>query len=88
MKGVDPLVKRESGSASFGTKVVPCLWRVDLSFMNSVTGFGYVAKRSNILPDTPYKVLTKYGTNVGHFALSAVSEMKPKGILCSKRPYY
>ncbi len=41
MKGVDPLVKRESRSASFGSKVVPCLWRGDLSFMNSVTGSGY-----------------------------------------------
>jgi hypothetical protein len=63
---VDLLVKRESGSAGFGTKVVPCLWRadlsfmnsvigsgyVDLSFMNSVTGSGYVAKCSNILQDT------------------------------------
>jgi hypothetical protein len=48
---VDPLVKRESGSTSFGAKVVPCLWRVDLSFMNSVTGSSYVAKCSNILQD-------------------------------------
>ncbi len=44
IKGVDPLVKRESGSSSFGAKVAPCLWRADLSFMNSVTGSGYVAK--------------------------------------------
>ncbi len=65
MKGVDPLVKRESGSASFGAKVAACLWRADLSFinsvtgsgyadlnfMNSVTGSGYVAKSSNILQD-------------------------------------
>jgi hypothetical protein len=67
MKGVDPLVKREKGSASFGAKVAPCLWRVDPSFMNSVTGFGYVAKCLNILPDTPYKVLTKYATKCWSF---------------------
>jgi hypothetical protein len=48
---VDPLVKRETGSTSFGAKLVPCLRRVDPSFMNSVTGFGYVAKCSNILQD-------------------------------------
>jgi hypothetical protein len=36
IKGVDLLVKRESRSASFGAKVVPCFWRVDLIFMNSV----------------------------------------------------
>jgi hypothetical protein len=29
------ITKKESRSASFGTKVVPCLWRADL---NSVTG--------------------------------------------------
>ncbi len=64
MKGVDQLVKRESGSAHFGAKVAPCLWRADPSFMNSitgsgmqirvmnsVTGSGYVAKCSNILQD-------------------------------------
>jgi hypothetical protein len=28
----------QSGSASFGTKVVPSLNKVDLSFMNSVAG--------------------------------------------------
>ncbi len=38
---MDPFVKRDSGSASFGAKVVPCLWRADLSFMNSVTGSSY-----------------------------------------------
>jgi hypothetical protein len=65
MKGVDRLVKRESGSANFGAKLAPCLWRADPSFMNSVTGSGYadqsftnlvtgsgyVAKCSNILQD-------------------------------------
>ncbi len=59
------MFKRESGSANFGTKVVPCLWRADPSFMNSVTqsgyadpslmnsvtGSGYVAKCSDILQD-------------------------------------
>ncbi len=39
---MDPLVKRESGSASFGAKVAPCLWRAGPSFMNSVIGSGYV----------------------------------------------
>ncbi len=72
MKGVVLLVKRESGSASFDTKVAPCLWRVDpnfmnsvtrsgyadLSFMNSVTGSSYVAKCSNILQDSIK--MTKY----------------------------
>jgi hypothetical protein len=29
----------------------PCLWMVDLSFMNSDTGSGNVAKCSNILQD-------------------------------------
>ncbi len=59
------MFKRESGSANFGAKVAPCLWRADPSFMNSVTGSGYadpslmnpvtgsgyVAKCSNILQD-------------------------------------
>ncbi len=39
---MDTLVKRESGSASFGSKVAPYLRRADLSFMNTVTGSGYV----------------------------------------------
>jgi hypothetical protein len=41
----------ESRSACFGTKMVPCLWRVDLSFMNSVPGSSNIAKCSNILQD-------------------------------------
>jgi hypothetical protein len=63
MKVVDLLAKKDSRSASFGAKVAPCLWRADLSFMNSVTGScyadlsfmnsvtgsGYEAKCSNIL---------------------------------------
>ncbi len=48
---MDPLVKRDSRSASFGTKVAPYLWRADLRFMNSVTGSGNVAKCSNVLLD-------------------------------------
>jgi len=32
------LFKEESRSACFGAKMVPCLWRADLSFRNSVTG--------------------------------------------------
>ena len=50
-KGWIRLFKRESGSTCFGAKMVPCLWRADLSFMNSVTGSGNVAKCSNILQD-------------------------------------
>jgi hypothetical protein len=41
----------ESGSTCFGAEMVPCLWRADPSFMNSVTGSGNVAKYSNILQD-------------------------------------
>ncbi len=41
MKGLDLLVKRESGSTSFGAKVAPCLWTADLSSMNSVAGSSY-----------------------------------------------
>jgi hypothetical protein len=51
IKGVDPLVKGESRSAGFGTKVAPYLWRADPSFMNSVTGSSYVAKCSNIIQE-------------------------------------
>jgi hypothetical protein len=49
IKGVESLVQRESGSASFGTKVVPSLQRADPTFMNSVTGSVCIAKCSNIL---------------------------------------
>jgi len=31
--------------------MAPCLWRVDLSFQNSVTGSGNIAKCSNIPQD-------------------------------------
>jgi hypothetical protein len=60
------ILNKKGGSANFGAKVASCLWRADLSFMNSVigsgyadlsfmnsvTGSGYVAKCSNILQDT------------------------------------
>ncbi len=39
-KGWITLSKEESGSACFGAKMVPCLWRADPSFRNSVTGSG------------------------------------------------
>ncbi len=60
IKGVDPLVQRESRSASFGAKVAPSLQRVDPSFMNSVTGSVCRAKCSNILQDiqTPLVLVT------------------------------
>ncbi len=51
LEGVEPLLQKESGSASFGAKVVPSLNRADLSFMNSVTGSACRAKCSNILHD-------------------------------------
>jgi hypothetical protein len=49
---VDKLVKRESGSASFGAKMVPYLWSADPSIRNSVAGSGSRAKCSNILQDS------------------------------------
>jgi hypothetical protein len=50
LKGkADPLV--------FGAKMVPCLWRADQSFMNSVTGTGNVAKCSNILQDNSNSII-------------------------------
>jgi hypothetical protein len=48
---VELLVQKESGSASFGAKVVPSLQMVNPSFMNSVTGSVCRAKCSNILQD-------------------------------------
>ncbi len=39
LKGVEPLLQKESGSASFGAKVAPSLNGVDPSFVNSVAGF-------------------------------------------------
>ncbi len=38
LEGVEPLLQKESGLASFGAKVVPSLNGVDLSFVNSVAG--------------------------------------------------
>ncbi len=35
---MEPLVQKESGSASFGAKVAPSLQRADPSFMNLVAG--------------------------------------------------
>ncbi len=51
-RGVEPLLQKESESASFGTKGVPSLNGADLSSMNSVTGSACRAKCSNILHDT------------------------------------
>ena len=45
------MFKRESRSACLGTKKVPRLQRVDLSFMNSVTGSSNIAKCSNFPQD-------------------------------------
>jgi hypothetical protein len=51
-RGVELLLKKESGSASFGTKAALSLNGADLSSMNSVTGSACRAKCSNILYDT------------------------------------
>ncbi len=49
LEGVEPLLQKESRSASFGAKVAPSLKRADTSFMNSVTGSVCRAKCSNFL---------------------------------------
>ncbi len=51
LEGMEPLVQKESRSASFGAKVGLSLQREDPSFMNSVTGCVCRVKRSNILQD-------------------------------------
>jgi hypothetical protein len=38
LKGVELFLQNESGSASFGAKVVPSLNGVDPSFANSIAG--------------------------------------------------
>ncbi len=38
LEGVEPLLQKESGSASFGAKVVPSKNEVDPSFVNSIAG--------------------------------------------------
>jgi hypothetical protein len=52
LKGMEPLLKKESGSASFGAQAVPSLNGADQSFMNSVTRSACRAKCSNISHDT------------------------------------
>jgi hypothetical protein len=52
---VEPLLQKDSRSASFGAKVVPSLQRADLSFMNSVTGSVCRAKCSNL----SYRIITR-----------------------------
>ncbi len=51
LDGVEPLLQKESGLASFGAKVVPSLSGADLNFMNLVTGSVFRVKCSNILLD-------------------------------------
>jgi hypothetical protein len=41
--------------------LAPCLWRALLSSMNSVDGYGNIAKCSNILQDTYYKINRNLG---------------------------
>ncbi len=48
LEGMEPLVQKESGSASFGAKGAPSLQRADPSFMNLVAGPVCRAKCSNI----------------------------------------
>ncbi len=50
-KGGSAYSQRKADPLIFGTKMVPCMWRADLSFRNSVTGSGSGAKCSNILQD-------------------------------------
>jgi hypothetical protein len=52
LERVEPLLQKESGLASFGTKVAPSLNGEEMSFMNSVTGSACRAKCSDILQDT------------------------------------
>ncbi len=42
------------------SQVAPCLWRIDPSFMNSVTGSGFEAKCSNILQGIWSTLKTKH----------------------------
>ena len=49
LEGVEPLLQKESGSASFGAKMVPFLNGVDLSLLNQVLDPTCRAKCSNIL---------------------------------------
>ncbi len=51
-KGGSAYSQRKADPFIFGAKMVPCLWRADPSFRNSVTGSGSRAKCSNILQDT------------------------------------
>jgi hypothetical protein len=54
LEGVELLLQKESGSASFGAKVVLSLNGADPSYMNSVTGSACREKCSNILLDRAY----------------------------------
>ncbi len=49
LEGVELLLEKESGLASFDAKVAPSLNGVGLIFMNSVTGSAFRSKCSNIL---------------------------------------
>ncbi len=49
LEGVELLLEKESGLASFDAKVAPSLNRADLIFMSSVTGSACRSKCSNIL---------------------------------------
>ncbi len=58
LKGVEPLLQKESGLASFGAKVVPSLNGVDSSFMNPVAGsylYSQVLKISYMIQVFPPK---------------------------------
>jgi hypothetical protein len=56
-KGRSAYSQRKADPLSFGTKMAPCLWRVDPSFRNSVTGSSSRAKCSNILQDNATKFI-------------------------------
>jgi hypothetical protein len=55
LEGVALLFQKESGSASFGPKVVLSLNGVDPSYMKSITGSNCRTKCSNILHDITFE---------------------------------
>ncbi len=68
---VEPLLQKESGSASFGTKVVPSLNGVDPSFMNSVTGSACREQSAQIY----YMIVKKVcSTGLGTFCLFCLQQ--------------
>jgi len=63
-KGGSAYSQRKVDQLIFGAKMVPYLWRADLSLRNSVTGSGSRAKCSDILQDTSLFCRTDGDKNV------------------------